>query len=80
MVFIMEVIEIVRSEVENIVMRKVGDSELLLSSGLIDSIGVVDLAVELELKLGVSIDARDIVLNNFDSIDKITTYIASKKG
>ncbi len=40
--------------------------------------GVVDLAMMLEEEFDIKIDARDIIENNFDSIEKLSVYIQKK--
>lgn len=46
--------------VESIAMRKVTPDELLLDSGLVDSISAVDLVLQVEAEMGVEIPAEKI--------------------
>lgn len=50
------------------------DTDLLLS-GLVDSLGVVQIVGWLEDRLGVQIDPVDIVLENFESVDAIAAFV-----
>lgn len=49
------------------------DTDLLLS-GLVDSLGVVQIVGWLEDRFGVQIDPVDIVLENFESVDAIVAF------
>lgn len=48
----------------------------LLLSGLVDSLGVVQIVGWLEDRLGVQIDPVDIVLENFESVDAMLAFAA----
>lgn len=50
------------------------DGAELFSSGLIDSLGVMDLVALVEQELGQPVEPTDIVLDNFDTIASITAY------
>ena len=67
--------EQIKPLVEEITFKSVEDSEALYTSSLIDSMGTVDLALMLEDEFNIKIDTRDIIENNFDSIDKLAVYI-----
>ena len=64
--------------VEEIVFKKVLPDEALYTSNLIDSMGTIDLAMMLESEFDISIDVRDIIEENFDSIEKLVKYIQSR--
>lgn len=46
--------------VEAVTLRKVGPDEPLLSSGLVDSISAVDLALQMEAEFGITMPAEKI--------------------
>ena len=50
---------------------------LLISDGYIDSMGVISLVVSLEREFDITIENRDIVLGNFETVNKITNLIDS---
>ena len=50
-----------------------GDTDLLLT-GLVDSLGVVELVGWLEDRLGAEIDPVDVVLENFQSVDRMVAF------
>ncbi len=68
----------VNSAVESVAFRKVNGDEALLSSQLIDSIGVVDLVVQLEREFKVQIDINSISENNFNTVNDIVKYLQGK--
>ncbi|MDP1510650.1 acyl carrier protein [Paenibacillus sp. CMAA1739] len=51
-----------------------------IADGLLDSFDIVSLVVELEEKFNVTIDALDIVPENFDSIEAIARVIQKNGG
>lgn len=57
-----------------------GDSESLLENGVIDSINIIELVLFLQQTFGIEVDDADIVLENFDSIDRLTAYVERKKA
>lgn len=58
--------------------QDISNSNNLLSSGVIDSISLVGIIVELEKKYGITIDPLEISISNFDSLECIATLINSK--
>jgi acyl carrier protein len=55
------------------------DAELV-TTGLVDSAGMVRLAALLEEETGLVIPDRDINVENFDSLAKIEAYLRRKSG
>ena len=49
------------------------DTDLLLT-GLVDSLGVVEVVAWLEDRLDVTIDPVDVVLENFQTVDLMITF------
>jgi acyl carrier protein len=64
--------------IKNICFRQVEVNEPLISTKLLDSIVMVDLAVELENEFGISIPFVDINEQNFETVKAITHYIEVK--
>ena len=71
-------IQLVQSAVEKIAFRKVDESEPLLSSQLIDSIGFVDLVVALEQEFKVKIDVNAVSERNFNTVTDIIKFLENK--
>lgn len=49
----------------------------LFSSGLLDSVSMVSLITFIEEKTGATVQPGDVTLENFDSVDRISGYVAS---
>lgn len=64
--------------VKQICFKQVDVNQALVSSRFLDSIVLVDLAVELENEFGISIPFFDINEQNFETIKTISQYIEIK--
>jgi acyl carrier protein len=56
------------------------DDESFLASGIIDSLGVMQLVAFIESEFGVTVSEKELVLENFDSVDKLVRYLERKRG
>lgn len=54
-----------------------GATDLLLT-GLVDSLGVVMIVIWIEAQLDITIDPGDVVLENFQTIDQMASYLRSR--
>ncbi|NKQ35879.1 MAG: acyl carrier protein [Chloroflexi bacterium] len=54
------------------------DDESFLEAGIVDSLGVVELVSFVEETYDMEVPDDDIVPDNFDSVNNLTTYITSK--
>ncbi|HEY1308212.1 MAG TPA: acyl carrier protein [Vicinamibacterales bacterium] len=54
------------------------DDESLLDRGLIDSTGVLELVGFLEHRYRISVDDRELVPDNLDSIARIVAFVEAK--
>ena len=52
----------------------------LLDQGIIDSTGVLEVIGFLEETFGISVDDKDILPENLDSIERIAGFVSRKKG
>ena len=59
--------------------RTILPGEALLSSGLIDSFHLVDLALFVEDNFGVHIDDSELNASTFDSLDQLVALIQARK-
>jgi len=50
----------------------------LVTSGILDSVGLVRLATLLERRLGIRIPDRDLTLEHFDTIRRIRAYVTRR--
>ena len=55
-----------------------GDESPLFTSGLVDSLGVMEVVSLVASCIGHAVPPRDITLENFDSIERIARYAASR--
>jgi acyl carrier protein len=55
--------------------KQIDDQDNLIETGIIDSLGIMQLVAYLEGTFTVKVKDEDIVPENFESIDIITSYI-----
>ena len=60
--------------------RKISGDEPLISSGLIDSFSLMDLALFVEDTFGVRIEDTELNANTFDNLTQLTSLIESRKA
>ena len=60
--------------------RQVGDSDSLLESGIIDSMGTLEVVDFLEKGFGVEILDDEMVADHFDSIQSIAGFVDGKRS
>ena len=76
------------SEIENYIAaqilkqptRKIAADESLISSGLIDSFSLMDLALFVEDTFGVRIEDTELNANTFDNLTQLASLIQSRKA
>lgn len=56
------------------------DAQSLLDTGIMDSVGVMELVAFLEGDLGLSVADDELVPENLDSVANLVGYVARKKG
>ena len=59
--------------------RALADEDPLLESGIVDSLGVLDLVSFIETEFKVSVADEDLVPEYFNSIGSITAYVQNKQ-
>jgi acyl carrier protein len=60
--------------------RKIAADEPLISSGLIDSFSLMDLALYAEDTFGVRIEDTELNANTFDNLNQLATLIESRRA
>ncbi len=60
--------------------RQIGFEEPLISSGLVDSFSLVDLALFVEDKFGVHLDDTELNAQTFDTLDQLAGLIHSRRS
>ena len=58
--------------------RVLKDEESLLESGVVDSTGILELIAYLEEDFALKVEDTEFRAENFDSIERITTFVARK--
>ena len=66
--------------IEEIAFSEVEVDEALWSSKILDSITVIELAVEIENKFNIKIPIEEIIEDNFQTVSNMMIYIDSKLG
>ena len=59
--------------------RSIGAAEPLISTGLIDSFSLMDLALFVEDTFGVRIEDTELNADTFDNLNQLTSLIESRK-
>ncbi len=59
--------------------REIADSEPLVSSGIIDSFGLVDLSLFVEETFGAKIEASDLGAGRADTAREIADLVAARR-
>lgn len=56
----------------------VSDDQSFLESGIIDSIGVMEIVMFIESEFDISVDDAEIIPENLDTINSVDAFITSK--
>jgi acyl carrier protein len=58
--------------------QQLKDSDALLESGILDSLGVLDLVHFIEQEFSITVADDELVPENFQTIDRIAAFIGNK--
>jgi acyl carrier protein len=67
------------AKIEELAFTLVTKEESLWESKILDSISIVELVVEIENEYSISIPFNEIIVENFETVERIVKYISSKK-
>lgn len=56
------------------------DSTRLVSDGILDSLDIMNLIVELESEFDIEIDPEDVLSENFESVEAIAALVEKCRG
>jgi acyl carrier protein len=56
----------------------VGDDDSLIDSGVVNSLGLLELAGWVESDFGIRVDELDLVADNFESVAAIARFVRAK--
>jgi acyl carrier protein len=60
--------------------RPLNDGDPLIESGIIDSLGVLDVVAFVESEFEVQVDDEELTAENFQTIACIAAYVEKKRG
>ena len=60
--------------------KNIGDDDSLLRTGVITSLGMMELVGWVEEEFGIAIDPADITEQNFDSLRNVARFVAAKQS
>jgi len=60
--------------------RAVGDEDPLLRTGIIDSLGILEVVVFIESEFGITIADAELVPESFESIATMSRFVDEKLG
>ena len=72
--------EFIASEILNQPGREIGEDEKLISSGLIDSLSLVDISLFVEEEFQVIIDDTELNADTFDTLAELEAIITSRQS
>jgi acyl carrier protein len=58
---------------------QLNDDTSFLDEGIVDSTGVVELVLFVEENFGLTVEDSEIVPDNFDSVNRLATYVLTKQ-
>ena len=56
------------------------DTDALLETGILDSLGVLDLVSFIEQKFSIGMTDEELMPENFQTIERIAAFVATKKN
>ncbi len=71
-------VEYIRSDILGNQAAAPPDEQSLIDSGVLDSLGIINLLAFIESRFGIRVPERDIVPENFDSIRSMVTYLSGR--
>lgn len=67
--------EFIKNEIMRNKNAKLNEDEDLLSAGILDSLAILQLVAFIEDQFGIKVPDEDVVFENFQSINALTTYL-----
>ena len=58
---------------------QIGSDESLISTGILDSMALLQLVVLIEERFGVTVEGADLIPDNFETINSIKTFVETKQ-
>lgn len=71
--------EFLLEKIEEIAFETVTKEDSLWESRVLDSITIVELAVEIETEYGIKIGFDEIIVENFETVERLINFVKSKQ-
>lgn len=68
----------ITDKIEEITFTEVSPTDSLWEEKVLDSISIVELVVELEKEYNINVPFNEIVTENFETVERIVSYLKSK--
>ena len=75
-----ELLLMINAEVSFDPSEKITPETDLLLTGLVDSLGVVQIVAWIEDRLGIEIEPVDVVLENFQTVDRMLAFVQRSRA
>lgn len=63
---------------DSVSLKKLNDNDSFFETGIIDSVGVLELVAFVEEFFRITVNDDEVTLENLDSINRLTSFIQSK--
>ena len=60
--------------------KNMNDTSLLLQSGIVDSLGILELVAFIEQEFGITICDEELLPENFETLEALTSFVDAKNG
>ena len=71
--------EFLKEKIDEIAFTSVELDDSLWKSGVLDSITIVEFAVEIEEEFNIKVPFDDIIVENFETLSRVITYIEKRQ-
>ncbi len=75
-----ELLRMINTEVSFDPTEEITTETDLLLTGLVDSLGVVQIVAWMEDRLGIEIEPVDVVLENFQTVDRMLAFVTRSRA
>ena len=72
--------EFLVDKIEEISFERVEENDSLWQAGVLDSITIVELAVDIEEEFGIEIPFDEIIVDNFETLARLMAFIEKKQN
>lgn len=69
------IMDYIKKEIMRNEKARISEQEDLLSEGILDSLGILQLVAYIDDTFGIEIPDRDVVYENFHSVNALDTYL-----